>query len=229
MLGEYQAHGAVLRRYSRSVSKLDAAGIEVIAAFRAHLRSSGRSVSTVRTYGTLAGEFVAFTATRGGLACCDAATISAWVRSVSVPSGIRIGAFSQRSTYSMTHFWSVWRSTAFNARSQRTESKKLRHIKINNPVLVPAPLTAYLDRIQRRPAGTVPVGIRVENLLHRRLQCEHHYRLRHPVRDIRDGDFILPILAVVSGDLAFSMMFLLVRLCQRGLTSEASQQGNGVG
>ena len=79
MLGEYQAHGAVLRRYSRSVSKLDAAGTEVIAAFRAHLRSSGRSVSTVRTYGTLAGEFVAFTATRGGLACCDAATISAFV------------------------------------------------------------------------------------------------------------------------------------------------------
>src|ERR1700685_4288346 len=79
MLGEYQAHGAVLRRYSRSVSKLDAAGTEVIAAFQAHLRSSGRSVSTVRTYGTLAGEFVAFTATRGGLACCDAATISAFV------------------------------------------------------------------------------------------------------------------------------------------------------
>jgi len=79
MLGEYQAHGAVLRRYSRSVSKLDAAGTEVIAAFRAHLRSSGRSVSTVRTYGTLAGEFVAFTVTRGGLACCDAATISAFV------------------------------------------------------------------------------------------------------------------------------------------------------
>ena len=79
MLGEYQAHGAVLRRYSRSVSKLDAPGAEVIAAFQAHLRSAGRSVSTVRTYGTLAGEFVAFTATRGGLACCDAATISAFV------------------------------------------------------------------------------------------------------------------------------------------------------
>jgi hypothetical protein len=45
MLGEYQAHGAVLRRYSRSVSKLDAAGTEVIAAFQAHLRSSGRSAA----------------------------------------------------------------------------------------------------------------------------------------------------------------------------------------
>ena len=59
MLGEYQAHGAVLRRYSRSVSKLDAAGAEVIAAFRrtalfgavgldgADLRDAGRGVRRV--------------------------------------------------------------------------------------------------------------------------------------------------------------------------------------
>jgi len=33
----------------------------------------------VRTYGTLAGEFVAFTGTRGGLGCCDAAMIGAFV------------------------------------------------------------------------------------------------------------------------------------------------------
>src|ERR1700691_5581446 len=79
MLGEYAVHGAVLRRYNRSVSKLDGPGAEAVARFQAHLRWAGRSVSTVRTYGTLAGEFVAFTATRGGLACCDAATISAFV------------------------------------------------------------------------------------------------------------------------------------------------------
>ena len=79
MLGEYAAHGAVLRRYNRSVSKLDGAGAETVARFQAHLRSAGRSASTVRTYGTLAGEFVAFTGTRGGLACCDAAMIGAFV------------------------------------------------------------------------------------------------------------------------------------------------------
>jgi integrase len=78
MLGEYAAHGAVLRRYNRSVRKLDGVGAETIARFQAHLRSAGRSASTVRTYGTLAGEFVAFTGTRGGLACCDAATIGAF-------------------------------------------------------------------------------------------------------------------------------------------------------
>src|SRR6202140_5588915 len=54
MLGEYETHGAVLRRYNRSVS-------------------------TVRTYGTIAGEFIAFTGTRGGLAACDAVTIEAFV------------------------------------------------------------------------------------------------------------------------------------------------------
>src|SRR5713101_3675501 len=79
MLGEYAAHGAVLRRYNRSVSKLDGPGAEAVARFRAHVRAAGRSASTVRTYGTLAGEFVAFTGTRGGLACCDANMIGAFV------------------------------------------------------------------------------------------------------------------------------------------------------
>src|SRR6266545_942519 len=34
-----------------------------------------------------------------------------FVRSARVPSGISIGAFSQRSTHSMTHRWVVWRAT----------------------------------------------------------------------------------------------------------------------
>src|SRR5258708_17435547 len=74
MLGEYAAHGAVLRRYNRLVSKLDGAGAAAVARFQAHLRSAGRSASTAPTYGTLAGEFVSVTRTRGGLACCYAAT-----------------------------------------------------------------------------------------------------------------------------------------------------------
>ena len=79
MLGEYAAHGAVLRRYSRSVSKLSGDGAKAVARFQASLRAADRAVSTVRTYGTVAGEFVAFTGTHGGLACCDAATIGAFV------------------------------------------------------------------------------------------------------------------------------------------------------
>src|SRR5258707_14346090 len=76
---DYAVHGAVLRRYNRSVGKLSGDGGEAVARFQAHLRSAGRSASPVRTYGTLAGEFVAFTGTRGGLACCGAATIGAFV------------------------------------------------------------------------------------------------------------------------------------------------------
>ncbi len=79
MLEDYAVHGAVLRRYSRSVSKLDGPGAEVIARFQAWLRSAGRLASTVRTYGTLAGEFVAFVGTRGGLARCDAGAVEAFV------------------------------------------------------------------------------------------------------------------------------------------------------
>ena len=79
MLGEYAAHGAVLRRYNRSVSKLSGDGAETVARFQAWLRAADRAVSTVRTYGTLAGEFVAFTGMRGGLARCDAATIEGFV------------------------------------------------------------------------------------------------------------------------------------------------------
>src|SRR5271166_5638204 len=68
MLGDYEAHGAVVRHYSRTVSKLSADEAAVVARFRAWLRAAERSASTVRSYGTLAGEFIAFAGTRGGLA-----------------------------------------------------------------------------------------------------------------------------------------------------------------
>jgi integrase len=79
MLGDYAVHGAVLRRYSRSVDKLAGDGADAVARFQAWLRAAGRAVSTVRVYGTVAGEFVAFVGTRGGLGCCDAGTIEAFV------------------------------------------------------------------------------------------------------------------------------------------------------
>src|SRR5215470_6507349 len=43
MLGEYAAHGAVLRRYSRTVSKLTGDGAAAVARFEASLRAAGRS------------------------------------------------------------------------------------------------------------------------------------------------------------------------------------------
>lgn len=79
MLDDFAVHGSVLRRYSRSVSKLDAEHADVLARFGVWLRAEGCAVSTVRAYGTVAGEFLAFTASRGGLAGLDGAMIGAFV------------------------------------------------------------------------------------------------------------------------------------------------------
>jgi len=78
MLADYEAHGAVLRRYSRTVSKLTAEDAAVVARFQSWLRDAERSTSTVRSYGTAVAEFAGFAGTRGGLACCDAAMIGAF-------------------------------------------------------------------------------------------------------------------------------------------------------
>jgi len=78
MLGDWELHGAVVRHYARTVSKLTGDEAAVVARFRAWLRDAERSASTVRSYGTAAGEFIAFAGTRGGLACCDAAMIGAF-------------------------------------------------------------------------------------------------------------------------------------------------------
>lgn len=82
MLDDFAVHGSVLRRYSRSVSKLSAEHAEVHAEFGAWLRSEGCAVSTVRAYGTVAGEFLAFTASRGGLAGLEGAVIGAFVQTL---------------------------------------------------------------------------------------------------------------------------------------------------
>ena len=79
MLDDFAARRAVLRRYSRSVDKLNADQADVLARFRVSLHTAGCAVSTVRTYVTVAGEFLAFTGTRGGLAGLDAAVIDAFV------------------------------------------------------------------------------------------------------------------------------------------------------
>ena len=79
MLGDFQVHGAVLRRYSRSISRLTSHDADTIARFQGWLRSADRAASTVRTYGTITGEFLAFLDTRGGMARCDATAIGSFV------------------------------------------------------------------------------------------------------------------------------------------------------
>jgi hypothetical protein len=82
MLDDFAVHGSVLRRYSRSVNKLSGEHAEVLAGFGAWLRGEGCAVSTVRAYGTVAGEFLAFTGSRGGLAALDGAVIGAFVQTL---------------------------------------------------------------------------------------------------------------------------------------------------
>ena len=79
MLDDFAIHGAVLRRYSRTVGKLSVEQADVLARFQAWLRDSGCAASTVRSYGPVAGEFLAFCARRGGLAGLDAGVIGAFV------------------------------------------------------------------------------------------------------------------------------------------------------
>lgn len=79
MLDDFAVHGAVLRRYSRTVGKLAADQADVLARFQAWLQASGCAASTVRAYGTVAGELLAFTGRRGGLAGLDARIIGAFV------------------------------------------------------------------------------------------------------------------------------------------------------
>ena len=79
MLGDYAVHGAVLRRYSRTVDRLAVDWAQIIAGFLVWLQAAGCAVSTVRTYTTVAGQFVAFLDTRAGLARLDAAGVQAFV------------------------------------------------------------------------------------------------------------------------------------------------------
>ena len=79
MLDDFAVRGAVLRRYSRTADKLSADQAEVVSRFQAWLRVDGCAVSTVRSYGTVAAEFVAFTGRRGGLDGLDAGVLGAFV------------------------------------------------------------------------------------------------------------------------------------------------------
>ena len=79
MLGDFAVQGAVLRRYSRTVGKLAAGQADVLARFQAWLQAGDCAASTVRSYATVAGEFLAFTGRRGGLAGLDAGIIGAFV------------------------------------------------------------------------------------------------------------------------------------------------------
>jgi len=83
MLDDFAVHGAVLRRYTRTVDKLHADEVALVTRFQGWLRETGCAPSTVRAYGTVAGEFLALVGTRGGLAGLDARIIDAFAATLS--------------------------------------------------------------------------------------------------------------------------------------------------
>ena len=73
-------------------------------------------------------------------------------------------------------------------------------VKIDNPVLLEAPLPADRDRVHGRTPGTIAVGVLVEDRLHAGLQRHRRRRLRDPVDDARDAEHshppLLPFLGI---------------------------------
>jgi hypothetical protein len=57
------------------------------------------------------------------------------------------------------------------------------HVQVDDPVVLPAALPAYRDRVQRRPARPVAVGVRMEDRLDLALQPAGDHRLGDPVGD----------------------------------------------
>ena len=79
MLDDFAVHGAVLRRYSRTVEKLDPEEAELRERFRSSLNAAGHATSTVGAYATVAGEFLAFIGPRTGVRGLDTEVIAGFV------------------------------------------------------------------------------------------------------------------------------------------------------
>ena len=70
--------------------------------------------------------------------------------------------------------------------------EELPDVQIDHPVVLPAALPARPRRVQLRPAGPVPVGVRVKHRFRRFLQPGRGHGLRDPVRDARHPEHAGP-------------------------------------
>jgi hypothetical protein len=78
--------------------------------------------------------------------------------------------------------------------SYRLEQQGMRNgiekgpdIKIEYPVLLPAPPTADSQGVMGTSPGTIAIAVAVEDRLQLLLQQHRRRSLRHPVRRVRDG------------------------------------------
>jgi site-specific recombinase XerD len=152
MLDDFAVHGAVLRRYSRTVDKLTAEQADVLARFQAWLRDSDCAASTVRSYGTVAGEFLAFTDARGGLAGLDAGVVDAFVATL---AGYQAKTVEHKlcAVRSLLRFAARERLAAGAALEAVPAAKSTRQARVPS-VWCPADVTKILATIDRgNPCG----------------------------------------------------------------------------
>jgi site-specific recombinase XerD len=152
MLDDFAVHGAVLRRYSRTVDKLTAEQAGVLARFQAWLRDSDCAASTVRSYGTVAGEFLAFTDARGGLAGLDAGVVDAFVATL---AGYQAKTVEHKlcAVRSLLRFAARERLAAGAALEAVPAAKSTRQARVPS-VWCPADVTKILATIDRgNPCG----------------------------------------------------------------------------
>ena len=85
-------------------------------------------------------------------------------------------------------------SDRFQQKGMRNGVEKGADVKVQHPVLRPAPAAAHGQRVMGAAPRTVPVAVAVEDRLQYLLQQHRRRSLRHPVTRIGDGRFILTLL-----------------------------------
>ena len=84
MIGDFQQHGAVLRRYERSLSKVnDPLNLEMLNKFGIHCKNSEYAISTCKSYARTVENFLSYTEAKGiSLETLDAADLTAFVKTL---------------------------------------------------------------------------------------------------------------------------------------------------
>ena len=84
MMGDYQQHGTILRRYERSLSRVnDPLNREMLDKFKIHCKSNDYAVSTCKSYARTAENFLSFIEANGvSLGELDAAALTTFVKTL---------------------------------------------------------------------------------------------------------------------------------------------------
>ena len=84
MMGDFQQHGTVLRRYHRSLSRVnDSENLALLSGFQKHCQNSGYAISTQKSYQRTAENFVCFAEAHGlSLESLTAEDLTAFVKTL---------------------------------------------------------------------------------------------------------------------------------------------------